>query len=209
VPTYSEPVVLTEVEGAGGTVTDNFDWPACQKAVFYWSVSPNSYGSASLIVHLHKTSSEQEVTLVNEFAMDVSELSGSALQPLSGGEYYFSTENTDQPWTIRVECQDGVAPVGTGIDLEASGNIVTENYELPACQKSIFAWSVEPGDTGTASLILRLCGNECTTLVNEFQMDLTAPMEGEALQALDGGIYYLVSENTSGRPWSVHWECRD
>lgn len=204
-------MVLTEVKGTGETVTDDFEWPACQKAVFYWTVSPSSYGSASLIVCLHKIGVEQEMFLVNEFAMNVSAegLSGSALQPLAGGEYYFSTENTDEPWTIRVECQDGVAPVGTGIDLQAAGNIVTDNYELPACQKSVFAWSTEPNDSGTASLILGLCGNECITLVNEFDMDLTAPLEGEALQALGGGIYYLVSENTSGQPWSVRWECRD
>jgi len=211
VPTYSQPVVLTEAEGIGGTVTDNFEWPACQKAVFYWTVSPNSYGTASLIVHVHKTGVEQGTALVNEMAMNVSAeaLSGSAFQPLSGGEYYFSTENTDEPWTIRVECQDGVAPVGTGLDVQAAGNIVTDNYEFPACQKSVFVWSAEPNDSGSASLILRLCGDECTLLVNDFQMDLAVPMEGEALQALRGGIYYLVSENTSGGPWSVRWECRD
>jgi hypothetical protein len=210
VPMYSEPVVLAEVQGEGDTVTDNFEWPACQKAVFYWTVSPNSYGTASLIVYLHRIGVERGVVLVNEMAMSVSVegLSGSALQPLSGGEYYFSTENTDEPWTIRVECQDHVAPVGAGIDLQPVGNIVTDNYELPACQKSVFVWSAGRNDIGTASLILWLCGEECTVLVNEFQMDLIAPMEGEALQALRGGIYYLVSENSSG-PWSVRWECRD
>ena len=210
VATYSEPVVLTEVEGTGDTVTDNFEWPACQKALFYWTASPNTYGTASLAVYLYKTGVERGALLVNEAVMDVSAegLSGSALQPLSGGEYYFSTENTDDPWTIRVECQDGAAPVGTGIDLQAAGNIVTDNYEFPACQKSVFVWSTEPNDYGTASLALRFCGDECTLLVNEVQMDLAAPMEGEALQALRGGIYYLVSENTSG-PWSVRWECRD
>jgi hypothetical protein len=203
-------VVLTEVEGTGGTVTDNFEWPACQKAIFYWRVSPDSYGTASLAVYLHETGVERGVLLVNEIAMDVGAegLSGSALQPLSGGEYFFSTENTDGPWTIRVECQDGAAPVGTGIDLQAVGNIVTDNFEFPACQKSVFVWSTEPNDYGTASLAFRLCGDECTLLVNEIQMDLAAPMEGEALQAIGGGVYYLVSENTSG-PWSVRWECRD
>jgi hypothetical protein len=211
VPTYSEPVVLTEVEGTAGTITDNFEWPACQKAVFYWPVYPSSYGTASLIVHLHKVGDERESYLVNEVVMNVSGegLSGSALQPLSGGEYYFSTENTDEPWTICVECQDGVAPVGTGLDLQATGNIVTDNYELPACQKSVFAWGAEPNDYGTASLISKSCGNDCTSVVNEAQFDLTATLEGEALQALRGGIYYLVSENTGGGPWSVRWECRD
>jgi len=210
VPTYSEPVLLAQLEGMGGTVTDNYEWPACQKAVFYWRAYPDSIGFASLIVHLYKVGVEQRASLVNDFAMDVSTegLSGAVLQPLSGGEYYFSTENTDQPWTIRLECQDGMAPVGTGIDLQGAGSVVTDNYELPACQKSVFVWSTEPDDSGFASLILKLCGDDCTSIVNDFQTDLAAPMEGEALQALAGGTYYLVAENTSGA-WSVRWECRD
>ena len=208
-PTYSQPVVLTEVEGTGSTVTDNFEWPACQKAVFYYTVYPSSSGFASLIVYVSKVGEEAKWLLVNETAESSDVVSGSAHQPLIGGEYYFSTELTQEPWTIRLECQDGVAPVGPGMDLHGAGNIVTDNYELPACQKSVFVWSAEPDDWGNAALALSLCGDECTLLVNEFQTDLAAPMEREALQALRGGVYYLVVANSSGRPWSVRWECRD
>jgi hypothetical protein len=203
--------MLAEVEGEGAVVTDNYTWPSCQKAVFHWRVAAGDLGSASLIAYLHKTGDDESVPLVNEFGMDLpaSGLSGSVLQPLASGGYYFSTENTDQQWAIRVECQDNVAPVGTAIDLQAAGNIVTDNYELPACRKSVFVWSAQPDDSGAASLILRLCGSECTTLVNEFQMDSNDLLAGEALQPLDGGLYYFVSENSNLRPWSVRWECRD
>jgi hypothetical protein len=212
-PMYSEPTVLLELDGVGETVTDNFKFPECQKAVFYWTAMPGQYGSASLIVHLHNVATGKEMTLVNEFAMDTPEgISGSALQPLAGGEYYFTTENTDEAWTLRVECQDNQAPVGSELDLQGIGNIVTDNYELPACSKSVFAWSVEPNDSGTASLIVYLCKvgeTRCPSLVNEFDMDLTAPLKGEALQKLSGGIYFLATDNTSGRPWTIRWECQD
>ena len=108
-----------------------------------------------------------------------------------------------------MECQDGAAPVGFGLDLQAFGDIVTENYELPACQKSVFVWSAELADSGVGGLFLRLCGNGCTVLVSEFPIDSTVPMEGEALQPVDQGIYYLVSKGSFGRHWSVRWECRD
>lgn len=212
-PTPVEPTVLLELEGTGETVTDNFEWPACQKAVFYWTSAVGQYGSASLIVHLHKVGAEREVSLINEFEMDAPAegISGAALQPLDGGEYYFSTENTDNPWTLRVECQDGQAADSAGIDIQGAGNTVTHNYELPACQKSVFLWSVEPNSGGTASLILYLykVGEERSiTLANEFAMDVTEPLAGEALQQLSGGYYYLTIENLSG-PWAIRWECRD
>jgi len=82
----------------------------------------------------------------------------------------------------------------------------------PACSKSVFAWSAEPGDGGAASLIVHLCKvgeDRCVNLVNEFGMDLAEPLQGETLEALSGGIYFLAIDNTSGRPWSIHWECRD
>ena len=213
-PTYTDPVVLAEVEGVGESVTDNFQWPSCQKAVFYWTAFPNNFGSASLIISLHNEEKLDDVSLVNEFAMDVSSegISGSALQPLQEGEYYFSTENTDAPWSLRVVCQDGVAPVASGLDLQGRGNVVTDNYELSACRKSVFAWSAEPDDRGTASLIVHLCKageDRCTTLINEFGMDSAQTLVGEALQIVSGGVYFVVTSNTSGRPWNVRWECRD
>jgi hypothetical protein len=83
-PIPVEPTVLLELEGTGETVTDNFEWPACQKAVFYWTSAAGQYGSASLIVDLHKVGAEREVNLINEFEMDApgEGISGAALQPI-------------------------------------------------------------------------------------------------------------------------------
>jgi hypothetical protein len=212
-PVYVEPTVLLELEGTGATVTDNFELPSCQKAIFYWTAAASQSNTASLIVDLHTVGEEREGPLVNEFEMDVPAegIGGATLQPLAGGEYYFTTENTDLPWTLRAECQDGQAPAGSEIDLQGAGNTVTANYELPACQKSVFIWSVGPGSGGAASLIVHLCkvgADRCVSLVNEFKMDLTGPLEGEVLQDLTGGLYYLTTENLSG-PWNIRWECRD
>jgi hypothetical protein len=204
-------VVLSEIEGTGSAVTDNYQLPACNKAVFKWNVASTSSGTGSLILKIFSPESADGDTIVNEFAMDLgtSGLSGSALYPLQGGEYYFSSENTDQTWTLQIECQDGTAPVAEGIDIEATGNIVTANYTLPACRKSIFEWSAAPSSSGTGALILKLCGNRCVTIVNEFKMDLSQDMTGQSLEAVDGGIYYLVSENTGERSWTVNWTCGD
>ncbi len=215
-PAYTEPVVLAELDGTGNTVSDNYEFPPCGKAVFYWEVDPSAYGSAAIIIHLHNVDADREMSLVNEFSGDVvGVLSGSALQPLVGGEYFFSTENTDEPWRIRVECQDGVAPVAEGMDVTGIGDTVTENFTLPACRKSIFNWSVEPNSYGSAALIVHVCNVEevktrgCPpSIVNEFESDLTGPLEGEALERIDGGDYFLVTGNTD-EEWHVWWECRD
>jgi hypothetical protein len=202
--------LLLELSGVGEVVSDNYNLPRCWKGVLYWSVEADSYDLAALIVRLHNVRDGTDRPLVNEFATDVTAISESVFVPLDGGEYYFSIENTDEAWSLRVECQDGAAPIGRGLDLQDSGNMVTGNYELHQCQKSVFQWSTEPDDTGMASLIMYLCGaDDCVTLVNEFDMDLSTSMTGEALQALSGGSYFLVIENTGGRPWRVHWECRD
>ncbi len=210
-PIYVEPVILGEISGTGKTVTDNLKLPACGKAVFFWKVGPSSYGSASLILHMFNKDTQREMSLVNDMTMESGPdgMSGSALQPLTGGEYYFTSDNTNEAWSIRIECQDGVAPVAQGMDVQGIGNLVTANYELPACQKSVFHWQVEPGAGGTAALILGLCGADCQSIANEMKMDLTGPLEGQSLKAVHAGIYYLVTENSSGRPWHVTWECKD
>lgn len=209
---YVEPVTLLELEGAGETVSDNYELPKCWKGVLYWTVEASSSGSASLIVHIHNVQEATEHSIVNEFTMGVDGISESVLVPLKGGGYFFSTENTDQAWSLRLECHDRIAPVSAGLDLQGIGNLVTDNYELHQCQKSVFVWSVEPSERGTASMIARLCkdsATECVSLVNEFDMDLTEPLAGETLQALSGGNYFFAIENTSGRPWNIKWECRD
>lgn len=212
-PMRTEPEVLLELDGQGKAVTDNYELPACHKAVFYWTATTGEYGAASLIARLHKTDSEGDIVIVNEFNTDVGSdsITWPALLPLEGGEYYFSTENTDEPWSLRVECQDGMASVAEGLDVQGVGLAVTDNYKLSSCQKSVFMWTVEPNESGAASIIARLHtdgGEEAFVFANEFDMDLSEPLEGEKLQSINEGIYYVSVENTS-EPWHIRWECRD
>jgi len=214
-PAYRQPVALAEVKGTGKVVTDNYELPKCTKVVFFWTVFPSSYGSASLIAKLYNVATGEEMSIINEFAMDVPSegLSGSVIQALAGGKYYFATENTDQAWRLRVECQDGVAPVAVGVlSVKGTGNAVTGNYQLPACNKSVFVWRVGPTKSGSASMIAYLVkagADQTWNLVNEFAMDKTQPMEGEAVQKLASGLYYLYVSNTGNQPWSIQWQCRD
>jgi hypothetical protein len=209
-PVYQEPVTLQEVEGVGETVTDNYTWPACQKAVFYYTVEAGAY-SVSLILNIHSVDTGEEANLVNEFGMEVDESSGSTFLSIGAGEYYFSSENTDEPWTVRVECQDGQAPVGNELAVEGVGDTVTANYELEPCNKSVFTWTAAPSAAGSASLIVDLCqvgGRRCENIVNEFEMDVTDEISGEVVEKLDGGLYFIVTENTD-QAWSVTLECHD
>lgn len=212
-PSYSEPVEVVTVEGVGETVTDNYEFPECFKAVFDWHVDQGSYGSASLILKLHNVATRDEMTLVNEFGEAPEGLDGKALQPLLGGEYFFSSQNTDEAWRVTLLCENNVAPVaGEELAFEGQGNTVSGNYELPECSKSVFSYSVEPNNTGAASLILYLCSadrRDCTSIANKFEMDLIEPLEGKVVEALRGGIYFLATENASGNDWQITWECQD
>lgn len=211
-PVYQEPVTLLEISGTGEQVTDNYPMPVCIKAVFYWAVGASDIGMASLIADMYNADTGKQMPLVNALETDTTgELRGSTLQALAGGEYYFTAENTDQAWSIRIECQDGQAPAGLGIDIQGDGLAVTPNYELPACKKSVFNWSVEPNASGLGSIIIGLVGvdgPQYFSIANDIGMDLTAPLQGEALQVVSGGLYYLVVENVSG-PWHIWWECQD
>lgn len=210
-PVYVDPVILGDIKGTGKTVTDNIKLPACNKTVFQWKVAPSSYGAASLILQMYQKGSDKETNLVNDMVMETSAdgMSGSVLQQLTDGEYYFASDNTTEPWSLHIECQDGVAPVANGIDIGGLGNQVSANYELPACQKSVFHWQVEPGQLGAAALILDLCGAECRNIANEMEMDLTEPMTGDSLQSVDAGNYFLTTQNANGNKWRITWECKD
>jgi len=210
-PIYSQPVLLLEFSGTGETVTDKYLLPNCWKAVYYWSIYPNNIGTASLILNLHQPTVIDAVTLVNVVVTDspAEGFSGSVLWQLTGGEYYFSTESTDAAWTIRLECQDNVAPVGTGMNIQATGWFVSDNYVLSTCQMGIFSWSVQPNAVGTASLVMYFCDlKRCTTMVNEVKKELTAPLTGQVTAMLQSGTYFIGAKNTL-QPWSVSWECKD
>ena len=210
-PIYSQPVVLLEFSGTGETVTGNYLLPKCWKAVYYWSAFPNRSGSVSFRLNLFQPTSTDSVPLVNVDSMDkyAQGLRGSVLRGLIGGEYHFSIEKSDGAWSIRVECQDNIAPVGTGMNIQATGWFVSDNYVLSTCQQGIFSWSVEPNANGTASLLLYLCNlNQCGPLVKEDKMDMTAPLTGQVTAMLQRNTFFISAENTL-QPWSVTWECKD
>lgn len=216
-PRPTEPVVLAVISGTGAVVTDNFQLPHCNKAVFNWQVQPSGWGTASLIFRLYNADTGKDTSVVNDMATDLDAAwhTGQNIQALKGGEYYFASENTDMPWVVTIECHDGLAPVASGsLDVTGADNAVTGNYELPACDKSIFHWETAPSDWGTASLIAYLCRDDATTLtcnsiVSDMKTDMEETFTGQAVQRLSGGVYYLIVYNVSGPTWHIRWECKD
>jgi hypothetical protein len=207
----TQPVVLLEINGTGNTTSDNYQLPRCWKAVFYWSVSPNTNGTASLTLNLHQIPATNLVTLVNIDTTDLyaKEFTGSVLQGLIAGEYSFSIENTEEAWTIRVECQDNVAPIKIGLNIQATGWFVSDNYILPTCQNGIFSWSVEPNANDIASLVLYFCDmKRCVTMVDEENKNTTDKLSGQVTAMLQSGTYFIGAKNTL-QSWSVIWECKD
>jgi hypothetical protein len=210
-PTSSQPSVLFELSGSGKTVTKNYQLPKCWKAVYYWSVSSNTNGTASLTINLHQPTTIDTTTLVNIPTTDKQPegLSGSTLEGLNGGEYYYSIQNTTEAWKIRLECQDNAPSAGTGMNIDATGWFVSDNYELSTCQNGIFSWSVKPDAKGTAKLVLYFCDmKRCVTMVNEEKMNMTQPITGQVTAMLQTGTYFIGAMNTL-QPWSVTWECKD
>ncbi len=210
-PPPVEPVVFLTLEGTDEVVSDNFEAPACEKAVFAWTTEPNEGGVATLILKLQKAGSESGVPLVNALEMDGGgTLKGLTLQALDGGSYFVTTENLSGAWSVQGTCYDGAAPVGSEVNLDGRGDVVTENYALPMCGKSVIVYTVEPNSGSVASLIVGLqkVGAPRAIVVNALEMDVVDPQSGEALVPLAGGTYFFTVENASG-PWTVAWECRD
>jgi len=208
-PTYQEPITLLEYSAAGESVSDNFTLPGCQKAVFSYSVQGSDIGYASLILKLNKVGEDRDIALANDME-ETPQMVGQVLQPLTGGEYYFSSENTDEPWQVVLECYDNTAPVAEGIDFQGKGPTVSPNYHLPDCQKSVFIWESQPGGSGYASIIAKLYLTNQGELKREnIANDMTeGTLSGETLQSVVAGDYFLTVENTN-EPWSIRWECKD
>jgi hypothetical protein len=200
------------LEGEGETVSDKYDLSACDKAVFYWTAKPDESGTASLVINLHRTDADGEENLARAYKSESLEIiEGETLRPLVSGEYYFTIENTDESWTLQGECQDGHMPVGSRIKVAGGGPLVTYNYDLPACTKSVFLWTIEPDAEGVASLTVnlhRVGEDQYTNLVSESRSDVTEPIRGESLQPLSAGIYFLSVEDVNGS-WTLRWNCRD
>lgn len=93
--------VFLELTGAGGGgfVTDNFTWPACQKAVFTAEKSEHDNFAAYAI----NVDTGDDWLMFNLLDEDRTE----ELQPLIGGTYYIELEYVPAgPWTIKGECRD-------------------------------------------------------------------------------------------------------
>jgi flagellar basal body-associated protein FliL len=110
-----------------------------------------------------------------------------------------TTTSTPQPTAIPTP-QPTLTPIPVPVVFEGSGDVVTDNIRLSACQKSVFSWR----HGGTSNFFVDLCGGSCRSLIIAGRDDTT----GEAFQPLTGGGYYLVVESGTG-PWTVTWECRD
>ena len=92
------PKTFLDLNGDGDTITDNYEWGACEKAVFVWE----STGSGNIVAYLHKPGAERGALIVNGVSPD----SGETLQPLSGGTYYVEVSARSSAWAITGECRD-------------------------------------------------------------------------------------------------------
>jgi len=202
---------LQQLNGTGESVQDGLAWPACQKAVFYWTLSPAQNGEASLRLQLRRAGQSTGTVLVNEFATGLTQpLTGAALQPLHGGEYSLSAEGVYSPWSVRVVCQDGEEPLSRAPDLAGSVSAVTPDFELSACNQLALLWSVEPDSGGRASIIVKMyiVGRDWPDVrVNEAATGLDEPLSDLALFSVEASEYFLVVDKVSG-PWTIRWECR-
>ena len=91
------PAEFLTVAGSGNHVTDNFDWQACNKAVFGYEAT----GSSNLFVYIWKVGATDNRLLIN----DIAPASGEVLQPLSGGTYWLDITATGE-WSISGICED-------------------------------------------------------------------------------------------------------
>jgi hypothetical protein len=210
-PPSAEAVELQQLHGTGASVMDGLVWAACEKAVFYWTLSPGQNGEASLTLRLQETGEAAGTVLVDEYASGLTApITGAALHPLLGGEYTLSVEDAYSPWSVRVLCQDGELPLGDAPDLTGSVSTVTPNFELATCNQMALLWSVEPDGSGRASMIVRMyiVGRSWPDVrVNETDTDVDEPLGNLALFSVEGGEYFLVVDKVSG-PWTIRWECR-
>lgn len=91
------PAEFLTISGNGNQITDNYDWQACNKAVFGYDAP----GSANFIVFIWKVGAADNRLLINEIAPT----SGEVLQPLSGGTYWLDVTAIGD-WTITGTCED-------------------------------------------------------------------------------------------------------
>lgn len=221
-PMPFEPVLVAEFSGVGtsaaddptdsDSTTETFSTPACRKAVFTWSVEPNDEGIAMLDIHMHRVEYGTTDSLVDVLEMDTQGVvTGTSFRGLRAGDYYFTVDGHTGPWTIRATCFDGQPAESDSVDLQGTGSMVSGNFALPKCAKSVFRWTVEPDSSGHAVLVGYLYSvdrQHGSGFIKGVDLDATTLFSGEALEPLSGNIYFIVIERNSG-PWTITWECRD
>lgn len=137
----------------------------------------------------------------------------AALVSLAEGEYYFSAEDTGSDWAVRIECQDGQPSGGVGVDVEIAGDVVTDNFTLYKCNKSVFNWQLGPSNDSTF-VTVDLCAvngpPQCEIIVNALEFELSEGLSGRTVKAVSEGLYFLVIAVSDARPGThVSWECQD
>lgn len=96
---------FVKIRGKGDLITDNYEWGACEKAVFYWNIEKDSY----LYVDLYKVGEKYPWTYIASGEMSTS---GQALSNIEPGKYYLDVvvstawDPNDVSWSIRGECKD-------------------------------------------------------------------------------------------------------
>ena len=114
---------------------------------------------------------------------------------------------------MRIECQDGQPSGGVGVDVEIAGDVVTDNFTLYKCNKSVFNWQLGPSNDSTF-VTVDLCAvngpPQCEIIVNALEFELSEGLSGRTVKAVSEGLYFLVIAVSDARPGThVSWECQD
>lgn len=101
--------VFLELSGSGTLVTENYQWGACNKAVFYGEVSA---AQGNFIVHLWDADCTGDSYECSEGIFNMApydgEVRGDSLVQIPAGNYYLEFAHTPNPpatWTLMGECQ--------------------------------------------------------------------------------------------------------
>jgi hypothetical protein len=192
--------IIFKIAGTGERITENFNLPSCNKAIFYSS----SQGRSNVIVDLHQLGSERDWLIVNHIAPDTEQ----RLQKLSGGTYFLEVRaDGGTNWQLKVECAPNASsfsPQANQLNITGSGSLITENFHLNQCTKFVFNWSAW-GERGNAIGYLHSVGSTSEHLI----MNGIAPEAGERLRSVSGGTYYFEIRAESGTNWRITSTCSD
>ena len=105
--------------------------------------------------------------------------------------------------TVFVEVTQTPPPPPTQfVNLEGTGDSVSDNFEVQECQKAVFSWTAV-GQSNFIVYLWKVGIDDNRLLVNEI-----APSSGETLQPLTGGTYWLTIDSPT-ESWSITAECRE